>query len=51
MTSITIGDDFTVQNVARVAEATSNWVIKNFETLAILYVCGRVLKDLVNEVQ
>ena len=31
-----IGDDFTVQNVARVAEATSNWVIKNFENPSIV---------------
>ena len=31
-----IGDDFTVQNVARVAEATSNWVIKNFEKPSIV---------------
>lgn len=31
-----IGDDFTVENVARVAEATSDWVIKNFETPSIV---------------
>jgi len=31
-----IGDDFTVANVARVAEATSDWVIKNFEKPSIV---------------
>ena len=31
-----IGDDFTVENVARVAEATSNWVINNFQKPSIV---------------